>query len=529
MSLKLEGGAERRSETAIVGMVIAFALAFRLLTLMPIHSGVDERDYWMSGRAIVEGTAYPALTHRTVRVSVIWPTAALQAVFGVRPNVYYLGPLINSAVQAALAYLLGRRLRGRVTGGVAALALVLFPYMIRAGSQIRPEIYSMSYILAALWCLVSYAERVRAPAEVGARRLIPLLWMAFWVFMAYEAKVTNLFFLPGLAVGVYLLGRRFKDVLVFGGALFGLYLAETAAYAAFTDYPLGQLQVILGSHLADDVPDAVVNGFWDLFKRYARPYLQIYWQLPFLAFAGASAYYLTRRGEERLKALIVASASFFFFVTFAVKDLSPVTPAEDFINRYFCAVLPPLFIVLGAAIEDALGAVLKRAWRPSAALAGAAMAAALGAIAAYLSLGGAPGYVRGFGAPLGRLGEHPLAQNRRYEALLNEAYAAGTPVVSVDTNGGRNALAAGRAYFLRLDAIKAHGEPLSRRFTGVDGQDMLAWAKPAAPGPEALGPESAVVAAVRNPHRLRPAALAELAGMSAERYPGESKRGSGDD
>src|SRR5512145_2682850 len=93
---RLQGSREeKREEGAILIALLIFALLFRLLTLMPIHSGVDERDYWTAAKALVQGTDYPALTHRTVRIAVILPVALFQLILGTGPNVYYVTPILN--------------------------------------------------------------------------------------------------------------------------------------------------------------------------------------------------------------------------------------------------------------------------------------------------------------------------------------------------------------------------------------------------------------------------------------------------
>ena len=133
---------ERDSERIIVLALLVLTLWVRLSTQMMIHTGVDERDYWYAAKALSQGFAYPDLTHRTVRWAIILPVAALQKIFGVHPNVYYIAPILNALAQTVLLYALGKRLRGRFVGILSAIFLIFFPYQIRAASQVRPEIFS---------------------------------------------------------------------------------------------------------------------------------------------------------------------------------------------------------------------------------------------------------------------------------------------------------------------------------------------------------------------------------------------------
>lgn len=509
------GTREERADVALALALAMFALFLRLATLMPIHTGVDERDYWSSAKAIALGLPYPELTHRTVRFSVILPTAAAVALLGEHPIVYYVTPVLNAMAQAALAYLIGRRLAGRLSGFLASLFLVLFPYMIRAGSQVRPEVFSLTYILLSLSCLLSYLKR----EEAGAGWLLAA---AALLFVAYESKVTNLFFAPGMAIAIWSGKKRLKPALAFCGALAALFAMETGAYALFSPYRLGQLQVIAAKHLSGNEALKAM-GFLDLFKRYMHPYLQAYWQLAFLAGAAAAAYLLAKRRDSRIVALVLVSASFFFCITFAVTGLDPVVPAEPFINRYFTAALGPLALILGAALADGARRVRERLHLAAGAPRPAAYVACLGALALLVSLvfstGLLPSGAAAYANSLGRLGEHPLALTAVYRRLVDEAYSAGRPIVSVGGVGGTNALASCRQYYLSashyVDGLPPAGEGFA-----IDDREFQAL------GPlSGLGDGGAVYAAVRNPFRIRKVDPASLASLQDDAFPGESPGG----
>src|SRR5208337_3719819 len=200
-------------------------------------------DYWFSAKAIAHGLPYPDINHRTTRFTVILPVAGAQLLLGSHPDVYYVLPVLNSMIQAALAFVIGLRLRGRLTAFLAALAITLFPYMIRAGSQVRPEIFSITYVFMALLIFIEYLERTEKEAA-------PLIWTAMWIFIAYEAKITNLFFVPGLLAAVLVYKKKPAHAILFCAVLLGLFLAETGAYAILTSYKLGELEIILKNHVS---------------------------------------------------------------------------------------------------------------------------------------------------------------------------------------------------------------------------------------------------------------------------------------
>ncbi len=206
--------------------------------------------------------------------------------------------------------------------------------------------------------------------------------------------------------------------------------------------------------------------------------------------------------------------------------MSPLVPAEDFINRYFCAVLGPVFLILALAAADALRAILKRDWVPPV-RAVVPLLAALAAITfAVLAVDGRPEYAVEFGASPLRPREHPLFRNGEYRRMVNEAYEKGVPIVAVDTNGGNNALSACEAYFLdtgRRSDGSFRATPERRPVTGPDSLALVAWGRT-----EIFArPFDSVYAVVRNPFRMRSATIAELGALAGNRFPGE--KGSKDD
>jgi hypothetical protein len=507
---------KRSGDRAVALALVAFALFFRLATLMMIHTGVDERDYWYSAKCLTQGWPYPPLTHRTARFAVILPVAAAQLILGESPNVYYVLPLLNAAIQAALAFAIGARLRGRAAGFLAALSLIAFPYMIRAGSQVRPEIFSITYILAALWCFLAYLER----AERGSRRFAPLLGSAALLFVAYEANVTNLFFLPGM--GIYMLVRRrpLREILAFGGLLLLLFLAETGLYAALTEFRLGQLQVIARSHLEGNEALKAMSGVGELFRRYAQPYLQGYWQAVFIVFAAAATYFLTKRGATAMRAIVAVASSYFLCMTFAVKSLDPLVPAEPFINRYFCAVLGPVLLVVSVAAVDLASELLARrrkagstAKPPEARAYAAFLALAAALVVAVFSAGILPRGAEEYAHSIRGLREHPLAVNPRLRATLDQAWDDGSPIVAVVGLAGSNAIETVASYYLSPDKLERGIRPRPR---GIEagGATYLVLSRDASPSLAGK-----LLAVARQPFRLESIDAALLPRLAAEALP----------
>jgi hypothetical protein len=508
-----------RADRILVVGLLAFALFFRLATLMIIHTGVDERDYWFSAKAIARGLPYPDLSHRTTRFAVILPVALVQALFGGHPNVYYVLPVLNSMLQAGLAFVIGLRLRGRLTGFLAALAITLFPYMIRAGSQVRPEIFSVTYILLAMLFFIEYMQR-------DQKEVVPLLWTAAWLFIAYEAKITNIYFLPGLLIAVLAYKRRPAHALLLCGVLLSLVLLETGAYAAFTPYKLGELEIILKHHIQEGATIHLAR-FVDLFQRYSRAHLQLYWQIPFGLYAVAAIAYLIRGVDRRISALVLAALGFFAGITFEVAGFRPLTPAEPFINRYFTAVLGPVFLVLACAAE---GIVASRSERRKARKASdsarwwiAALGVGAAAVLALFSFPGLPAGMKEYANSPLHPDRHPLALNERYRRTINRAFEEGMPIVSVTGGGGQNAMETCLAYYIDQSHY-VNGRPPAFDRIQRDGSGYLVVGRV-----DKDAGSGKVLAVVRAPLRIAVIGETDLRNLSDDSFSGGSRSTGNDD
>lgn len=431
---------KKATDRSIILVLLLVTLVFRLWTIMMIHTGIDERDYWYSAKAISQqGVDYPYINHRTVRWGVIAPVALQQLVTGVRPNAYYVMPVLNSLLQTALLYLLGKRLFNRRTAALATLCLIFFPYQIRAASQIRPEIFSITYILAMVYFFTGYLYSAERRKQLASLALAGLMML-----VAYESKITNLFFMPGIFVLIFMYAgkNRIRDSVLFGAIPLAGYALETVLYGVFTGYRFGNLQIISANHLEGMES---IRSFIEVFNRYLPPYLQFYWQIPFIVFAALAVYSIARKRDKELFALIVPALSFFFFITFTISGVKPLKMAEPFINRYFSAVLPFVFLVICRYVDLFMGkyprlGISSRRF----------MAITLSGTAAFMvvfSLPVIPSQLRQYIRPPFSP-EHPFALNRVYRAELNRAWTEGRAIIGADGNAGTNACATASWYYL---------------------------------------------------------------------------------
>lgn len=496
--------------------LLLITIVFRLWTLMMIHTGIDERDYWYSAKSLSQGLEYPYINHRTIRWSVILPVAAAQLITGVHPNAYYVMPLLNALAQTALLFLLGIRLFNRKTAILACLFMVFFPYQIRAASQIRPEIFSITYVLAMLWFFTDYWS---GEGKIQRRGLI---LSSVMLYIAYHAKITNLFFLPGMTALVLIRSRgdRRKALVnasVFCGIPLVAFALETLLYGVLAGYPLGHLQIIKLNHLGG----MEALGSWvEIFNRYASPYLQAYWQVPFAVFLACSIDGLANKRHRMLPLVIVPALSFFFFITIAISGVHPLRMAEPFTNRYFSAVLPLVFLCVAWYASLLSNAILARvkpfeAWLKKALFPLLLIGTALFAV--IFSMPSLPAPLSGyFAAPFSR--RHPFRLNERYRAELNAAWDQGLAIVGADSHAGENAVGTAAWYYLDIQRYDGPRAPAGVVIRGTRYPVSVI----------SLGgrdPERAdrIINVVRKPFRMAILPTAGLPSVDGEEFRGDAR------
>lgn len=453
--MKLQFTEDKLNDWLTLSFLVAFTLVFRLLTLQMINVGPDEIDYWYSAKILFSKIPYGELNHRNIRWGIIIPTFLLQRIFGTHPIVYIFGPVTLSCVQSYFTYDLGKRLLNRGAGIIAVLMLTIFPYMIRTGSQIRPGIYSLTYLLAVFWLLVRKEGTFRT--EKGW--LVTVIAAAALVFCAYQTKITNLYFLPFFAVTIYVLSRkRFKPIIMFLLLLAAAYLVEHLLYLFVTDMPFGRLSIITAKHLESAYAENhEYRTLLGLFNRFNSTDFPLFWRLVFLLYFLTTGFLAFRwKGSDRRIwnwLVLVLVISFTFFLTFAVKSIRPVIPVEAFQNRYFSPLLPWMFLIIGAGIMELPGPIgrilagLTEHWTRV----GLALCVILFGFIGVFYFRLYPASFAEYAPELTKPREHVIPLYVRYSRLVNQAWEQGLPIVSVHSGkeGTTKAIDTTNRVFLR--------------------------------------------------------------------------------
>lgn len=438
--MKLQNTKNKVNDWLIVTFLIAFTLTFRLLTLQMINVGPDEIDYWYYAKILFSKIPYGELNHRNIRWGIILPTFLIQKIFGTHPVVYVVGPVLLSCLQSYFTYDLGKRLFNRGAGILAVLMLTIYPYMIRTGSQIRPGIFSLTYLLAAFWVIVRNIDAFRTDKGWWGS----VIAAAALVFCAYQTKITNLYFLPFFVATIFTVSRkRLKPLVIFVILLAAAYLVEHLLYFLGTGAPLGRLSIITSTHLESSYAENLERyTFLGLFDRFDNTHFPLVWKLVFLLYF-ISAVFLAikwKSNDRKLwnRLVIVLVISFTLLLTFAVKSIRPVIPTEAFQNRYFTPLLPWMFLMIGAGIMELPGLKgrilvgLTENWKKV----GVALCGILLVFVLVFYFRLYPESVSEYAPELSTPREHVISLYVSYTRLVNEAWQEGVPVVSAHSGKG---------------------------------------------------------------------------------------------
>ncbi len=423
-----------QSERALLVMLVLFAFLFRLKTLEMVESGGDAVNKVLFIKQLIHHHALDSWkwTHHNARFGVNVPAYLSLLLTGSHAVGYYLPTVLMSVLQVVCVFKIGLRIQGRLLGFCAAVSLVLFPQMIRNGCQLLPGVYTGAYVLLATYGIVEWHH-----ARTGKRRRLLLASLA--MFLAYLSWVGSLFFMPAFLLGIYVLSRKPKDVILFGGVLLLLFFVETGLWITLTDQSMGRLGIITGKHLKSSNL-APLPSAWDLFGRYTI--LKSIWPHTLIAFLIASvgiAVRVRRIGGELLLVTLLP-LSFLLCLTFAITSTDPIMPALTIKRpRYLTPAIPFLMLAIWGGFLT-----LVRLPRPFSKSQNAPYFALL--IVFLLTV---------HNDRYSGIDQHPLLVLPRYRKTFNEAFAEGVPILGSNARLDRRSksLKAARAILWDVDAF----------------------------------------------------------------------------
>lgn len=189
-------------------IILCLALVVRILFIIGVVRG-DDFDY---SRAAYEISQGHQLNRNHCcglnRVGIIYPVAALYALFGVNEWVTVAYPIFLSLVGVASIYGIGRVLDDEATGLIAALLWAVFPLDVFLSTQLLPDSMianlSILIVLAGLWAVhgkkpISYlgypiagmllvlAVNIKAVSFLSVLFLVTYIGLRAWGYLENKA------------------------------------------------------------------------------------------------------------------------------------------------------------------------------------------------------------------------------------------------------------------------------------------------------------------------------------------------------
>jgi hypothetical protein len=328
-----------KHDITIILFIILSTIIIRILTLEIIDISGDSVWTWFNVKTLSEGIGFLKFDHHTTRIGKIIPLLLIQKLFGYKAQIYYLTTIIYTVISVIMIYKIGKLIHNRFLGIIAAYLFLFFSEINRAASQLIPSMYSICYVLFAVYFLIKYIK------NDGKSYLII---SSLFLFFAYLAEITNVFFIPGLVIALLLNNKRgFKsfiiDVFIYGSILLILFLIETFIYYKLSGNILGRIGIIKSTHLSP--PYFILTSFWQIFNRYIK--LSGIWFIVFFSNLVISIILIFNKTDKIIKGLIAVVLIFFTIILFSISKLKPLELSLKFNERYLDVCLPMMFLVIG--------------------------------------------------------------------------------------------------------------------------------------------------------------------------------------
>jgi hypothetical protein len=346
-------------------LLIALAVSTRTLYTVPVELDGDEIQKWRFVGQLRAGIPVADLLvdHHTARWGVNLPTLAFTWLTGFNWFTYYLVVICFFALLlAGAAVVIGKHSSSAKWSFVVFAALLFVdPMYMRSTSQLQPFVFVSAFVLLHMIFVIR---------AVGRPNQINFLLSALFIFLAYGAKETAIFFVPGTCVFVIaVLGwRKGVEALAYIGA-YGLLLiaVETATFTIIKGEFTTRFS-LLSHHFAEE-NKWTLKHFYELFQLWiGNPW---YSTGLFIGAGVGSIYLFWRYFIDRVNAVPIFAAllfiSFSILQTFVLKSIDPLVPASPPEGKYLADLTPFACMVIAFVLDDVLSRVAPR-WRKGLAL-----------------------------------------------------------------------------------------------------------------------------------------------------------------
>ncbi len=327
----------------VVGALVFICLYVIKLFFTPeITIQGDEFEKWYEVRRVTQGYWLTRLDHHTARFSLMGVAYLFQTVFGSKPLVYHLMMCFVYASTGLLAYLIYCELRFSTLLSLLSLAVVAtVPSYTTYGAQFLPSPFSVLYLFATILFLLKLCKR---PNSISLTCMVALCF-----FLAYGAKVTNLYWLPAVVGFVYVyIGRAATFRLL--AFLAVLYVIEQIVNARilgeFSLFSRLDLMSFHHSVMEDKVyqPEDIL-GRWLMLPG-------VYLTFLVLSILLSIAVLLKKDKQDIVVLFAVMIVIYAVCLTFAITSIAPLKFAEPLRTRYFFPLALLCYLALPALVSN---------------------------------------------------------------------------------------------------------------------------------------------------------------------------------
>jgi hypothetical protein len=318
----------------------------------------DVARKWFLAAAWSAG-AFPSLPfdHHLIRWALNIPATLFIAVFGFAPHTYYLFCAFVYTLAVILTWRLAQRLGGPVAGLLALTMMLasvaLFPYVI----QFMPDSLSLVFVVAGLYL---YELSTDASENEDSRSLLFLGAASTFLFLAYGAKETNAFLVPGLVL-LELFRRDTRRVVVFCSVFALLILVETVAFYVLSGgrLTLGRAQALMSSPQLNFVQQQTFSWF-DIFRRWGVDLgrqRNVPAKIVYIVFFALSLFFMVQRSDAvrristRLEGLIAAGLSFAVLTSLFIVSIHPLRFGLGLDPRYLWTLYPIAVVTIAVSTD----------------------------------------------------------------------------------------------------------------------------------------------------------------------------------
>lgn len=318
------------------GFLIGFAILLRLV----FFSGISASDDVFVAQAalrVLEDGPYLPTSHYTGRLMLIYPQAAIFALFGVGEWQMAILPLIGSLVTLAVVGALTRRYVGEKAALWALLAGAIFPLDVYHATQMMPDVPIGGMLAAAIYCAF------RSTWDEGR----PWLWATAGGLLwggGYLIKIEAAFLLFPMAAIFWLYGRNWKMAMVAAAWCGVVVVGENLVYWALTGNILYRLKIISESASVLMNEDYSARQLWVFPKAWFLTAYQF--SLHYYLLFAAMGLALWKR-ERFLMVCVVWAGAFLLWLQFGANPFDEVIRFKSHLQRYCLMLAAPSFILVG--------------------------------------------------------------------------------------------------------------------------------------------------------------------------------------